>query len=264
MGGARACPPQVFSLFLLFGGGEVQFRGELHPTTGERGNFSLILILFLYRFWICVLVPVMDPFETVPVADRLAMTLDGLCRAVAARIAPGMAGWVLQVAVIRMVWIRIRRIEGRLQRLLARFQAGQLRVWTEARSGRAGGGGRCESPTAKPPRTPTAKLPRRFGWLMVLVPYQAAGYASQLRHLLEDPEMIAFLQASAQARRVLRPLGWMLGIEAELLAPVTAVAVPVMVDAPISGSVRPEFAKPVDPPPRLAGSLPRLFPPGAG
>jgi len=60
-------------------------------------------------------------------------------------------------------------------------------------------------------------LPRRFGWLLPLVPCEAANRASQLRHLLGEPEMQALLGASPQARRVLAPLCRMLGIEAALL-----------------------------------------------
>jgi len=55
-------------------------------------------------------------------------------------------------------------------------------------------------------------LPRGFGWLLPLVPQEAAGFASQLRVVLAEAEMVALLQASPQARRELRPLCRMLGI----------------------------------------------------
>jgi len=68
-------------------------------------------------------------------------------------------------------------------------------------------------------RLPSAKMPRRFGWLLSMVPYEAANFSSQLRVALADPEMQDLLRASAQARRVLAPLCRMLAIEAEVLVP---------------------------------------------
>jgi hypothetical protein len=53
-------------------------------------------------------------------------------------------------------------------------------------------------------------LPRRFG---------AAQFGGHLRHLLADPEMIGLIAASPRMLRTLRPLLWMLGIEALLLRP---------------------------------------------
>ena len=49
-------------------------------------------------------------------------------------------------------------------------------------------------------------LPRRFGWLVVAGKHEAACYGSQLQTVLNEPEMVALLAASPQARRVLRPL----------------------------------------------------------
>ena len=132
------------------------------------------------------------------VADRLALTLDGLCRKVAARVAGGMmATWM-----ILLVWQRVRRVERQILRLLERFRSGRLvvRVAGVTRSG----GVRV--------RRSGAGLPRRFGWLLPLVPQEAAGFASQLGVLLDEPEMVGLLAASAQARRVLAPLCRMLGV----------------------------------------------------
>jgi len=152
----------------------------------------------------------MNHTETFPtVADRFGMSLQGLCRAVAARIAPGLAGWAMEAAMIVLIWTRIRRVEGRIQALLVRFRAGRLRVMPAWRV--AG------EPAARLPRQPTAKLPRRFAWLLPLVPSEAACFAGQLRVVLAEPEMQGLLAASPQARRVMAPLGRMLGIEASLL-----------------------------------------------
>lgn len=63
---------------------------------------------------------------------------------------------------------------------------------------------------------------------------QATGFGSQLEHQLRQPEMVALLTASAQARRLLRPVCRMLGIDASLLQP----GVPAKVAAPLEPVVK--------------------------
>ena len=112
--------------------------------------------------------------------------------------------WGLDGAVAVLVSNRTGRIFGQIERMLARFRAGSLRRVTRpistvrARGETAGRG---------------PALPRRFGWLVVAGKHQAAGYGCQLQHLLNEPDMTALLAASAQARRVLRPLCRALAIE---------------------------------------------------
>jgi hypothetical protein len=48
---------------------------------------------------------------------------------------------------------------------------------------------------------------------MEKMPYVAAGYGSQLRTVLAEPEMVALLADVAQARRILGPVCRMLGVE---------------------------------------------------
>jgi hypothetical protein len=139
------------------------------------------------------------------VAERFALSLDGLRKEVAARIAGGR----MAAAMIVLVWQRLQHIEGHVLRLLARFQQGRISVRTvgapRVGSSRTGGG--------------SAALPRGFAWLLVMVPYQAACFAGQIRTVLAEPEMVEFLIAVPQARRVLGPLCRMLGIEAAVLTP---------------------------------------------
>jgi hypothetical protein len=159
---------------------------------------------------------------------RLAMTLDRLGRAVAARIAGGaMMAWMIVA-----VWTRIRRAERDILALLARFQAGKLRA------GKPGAGRlRSVGPGARPPAVALAgeaelearrpalsgvaadarRLPRRFGWLIPLAGFDAVNYGTQLRATLEDPQMQALLACSRQARRILAPLCLMLGVERAVL-----------------------------------------------
>jgi hypothetical protein len=177
----------------------------------------------------------MNTFQPFTVAERIAMTLDGLYRAVAARsrlsVLAGRGTEVLAGWLINLICTRVRRTQRRILRLLARFQVGRPMVASpRGQSGGGGGGG-----NLKVPRRAEGKVPRRLAWLLPLVPCEAANYACQLRLWLAEPEMVALLAASAQARRVLKPLLRMLGIEAELLTPwakgaaVPAVATPAKV-----------------------------------
>ena len=68
------------------------------------------------------------------------------------------------------------------------------------------------APAESPPRAPRApRLPSNFGWLPGVSSGVAAA-ASQLRHLLTDPELLALLHTSPQLVRMMRPLCWMLGV----------------------------------------------------
>jgi len=79
-----------------------------------------------------------------------------------------------------------------------------------------------------PPRAPRPpRLPGNFGWLPGVSCGVAAG-ASQLRHLLTDPDMLALLLTSPALVQMLRPLCWMLGVDlpAEVLPPPPPEAAP--------------------------------------
>jgi hypothetical protein len=130
-------------------------------------------------------------------------------------------------ALILLICQRVRRVEGRIVRMLARFQAGRLRV---SATTRVGGGSLAGTRVVGG----AAQLPRGFAWLLPLVPCAAANYAAQLRITLATPEMVALLAAAPQARRVLGPLCRMLGIEASVLG--AAVAGPA--DGVVSDGVK--------------------------
>ena len=59
-------------------------------------------------------------------------------------------------------------------------------------------------------------LPRAWRWLLRLVPQLAAGRA-QLEDLLRDPATQERLAADPRLGPILRPLGWMLGVDRALL-----------------------------------------------
>jgi hypothetical protein len=130
-------------------------------------------------------------------AERFALIIEGLCRAVAARGAGGrLAG-----PLIVLIWTRLGRLAGRFAALAARVAAGTASPRRSASPRRA----------SQRPRPPYRRLPRRFAWLPRLVP-EAAAYGAQLQHLLSDPEMAALVAAAPQAGRLLRPLCRMLGV----------------------------------------------------
>ena len=66
------------------------------------------------------------------------------------------------------------------------------------------------SPPPRAPRPP--RLPGNYGWLPG-VSCGVAAAASQLRHLLTDPELLAVLHTSPALVQMLRPLCWMLGVD---------------------------------------------------
>ncbi len=143
----------------------------------------------------CTVVPQAPPL--IP-AQSLAGIIGLLHRVVAAQIARRrLAG-----PLIVLICSRLRRIAGRLADIAARLQAGRLRRRAASRRRPA------QQPT-RPCRKPP--LPQGFAWLVRLV-QETAGGASQLRHLLAQPEMADFIAAAPQSARPLRSLCWMLGI----------------------------------------------------
>ncbi len=68
---------------------------------------------------------------------------------------------------------------------------------------------------ADPPPERTG-LPRSWRWLLRLLPQAAAGRA-QMEDLLRGPEMADLLAADPRLGPILRPLGWMLGVDRALL-----------------------------------------------
>jgi hypothetical protein len=125
----------------------------------------------------------------------------------------GLPGW-LNAALVLVLHRRLGQIGVQMERMAARFAAGKLRrrqpVATRAPRRAMGGGGRRGDDGL-------GLWPRSFGWLVKAAGWRAAGFGSQLRAVLETPEMVALLEASPQAGRVLRPLCRMLAIETQLL-----------------------------------------------
>jgi hypothetical protein len=130
-------------------------------------------------------------------AERFATLLAWLSQAVAAMS----GGDRLSYALIGHIIGRIRFIKQRVARLAARIRDGRyaFRTVTVPRRGTKG------------PRRPDP-LPRKFGWLLKLVP-EAVQYRGQLENLLRDPDMAALMAAApASLARPVRSLCHMLGL----------------------------------------------------
>ena len=146
----------------------------------------------------------------------------------------GLRGLLSQVLVL-LLYRRLGRICGQMERLSQRFQAGRL--WR--RAAQAVAVERCVA-DRRGRVVASVRLPGRFGWLVRAAAWQAAGYGSQLRHILGQPEMVALLLAAPQAARILQPVCRMLAVETSLLRPgvVAAEAVALAVVPLVKKRVR--------------------------
>ena len=107
--------------------------------------------------------------------------------------------------MLRLLWSRLQRTIRRFARLAELVAQNRLPPPRPPRK-------RPETPeqTSKPERAKKLRLPQGFAWLLPLVP-MVGNYGSQLEHLLQDPEMLALIEAAPQAKRLLRPILHMLG-----------------------------------------------------
>ncbi|MDR3524162.1 MAG: hypothetical protein P4L66_08650 [Acetobacteraceae bacterium] len=135
------------------------------------------------------------------------LSLSAILRALRGEV----GGWhlrgMLSHVLMLLMYRRLGEIATKIERLMVRFHAGRLlRRVAVARGRRVG-------------KTGTRIWPGRFGWLVRVASYQAAGYGCQLRHSLEQPEMVELLTASPHAARLLKPVCRMLAIETSVLRP---------------------------------------------
>jgi hypothetical protein len=157
-------------------------------------------------------------------AERFAAILLCLSLAVGKRTGWGLHGWV-----IALITDRLRGIKQRFARISTLIREGRYILRRRATGPRP--------KTAARPPGPN-KLPRKFGWLVPLIP-EATCYGSQLEHLFRDPEMAAIMEAApVSLGRPLRSLCRMLGVR-----PPPPVALPVKPRKP-----RVRRPKPPEPP----------------
>ena len=179
--------------------------------------------------------------EPTPLTSDLASVMRGLRVTVGFwRVRQGMSE-----ALMAMVLLLLLRVCSRMERLEARFLAGTLRrfgprvvVRKDLEVGR-------EAAVRK-----ERIWPYRFGWLLRSMGpfgYHGAGYGSQLRTILERPEVVELLIAAPQAGRVLRPLCRMLGVDRSVLRPRAAgsLAEVVVAKVPVEVVKRVRTPRPV-------------------
>jgi hypothetical protein len=141
----------------------------------------------------------MPPAAFLSPAVRFACVVNGLFQAIGVRREAGfLAGPVALLLANRLAHLR-----DRIRRLAARLASGKG----------SGVPRRPATPSlaARTPRRPARLMPRDLAWMIRLVP-EAAASASQLRHLLADPEMAALIEAAPQMGRLLCPLCRGLGV----------------------------------------------------
>jgi hypothetical protein len=134
--------------------------------------------------------------------------------------------------MIILVWTRVRRVEAAFLALLERVRSGRYRGgWVRVSDPGEDNAARARVRIAAQSRR---RLPVRFGWLIGMMPYEAAGYGSQLRTILEEPEMAALLGDVAQARRILGPVCRMLGVEIPGVRPEVPKVSAISTKAPVT------------------------------
>ena len=124
-----------------------------------------------------------------------------------------LGGWGLDAARAVILYRRIGEVAWRIEQMLRRFRAGKL--WRVI--GRVGRQSLRDCTEIEIDEGAIHKtnctLPKRYGWLVKAGGHQAAGFGSQLQHLLAAPEMAELLAAAPQAVRLLRPLCRALAVE---------------------------------------------------
>jgi hypothetical protein len=135
---------------------------------------------------------------------------------------------------------RLRRISELLARIATRVQAGRYRPRR--------GTGRPRRRTARRPRAPDP-LPRKFGWLAMLLPDTAAGHRGDLCALLDEPATVALIGAAPVTLiPPLRSLCWALKLRPPPILARPRRPAPPPDKAPAAEAVAPQPPPPTAPP----------------
>lgn len=189
-------------------------------------------------------------------SERLAYVFNALMHAVLMR---RYAGCVVMGVVGVQLSVRIQRWRNRVLGMIRRIEDGTFREWAGQRAAMA----REMDPATRQRLAGVSRLwkgiPRGFGWLLPLLPSEAAVRAGFLEAALRDAEMRAHLAACPRLGRMLRPFCRMLGVDSALLevtaeqvaADAVAAAAAVAVVEPVAAEVpvpaRPGGVDPNDP-----------------
>jgi len=152
-----------------------------------------------------------------------ALSLPFVIRALRVALGAWTARGFLAVTLALLVHRRLGEICQRFERLAQRFAAGL--ALRRLRGAPSRGGDAADAATADDARVGGGRAgagrvwPGAFFWLVRAAGWEAAGFAGQVRVILEQPDMIALLRAAPQAGRLLVPVCRMLGLETSLLRP---------------------------------------------
>jgi hypothetical protein len=146
---------------------------------------------------------------------RLAVIVDTMREPIGQR---ANRGGVVGVLLGVLFW-RLVRMVGRLDRLILRWQAGKLRPERESRVRRSRGQPVSCQESSTPgsplpeslPQPASPRMPRGHGWLIRLA-QPTAQAAMMVEFLMADAEAAGLFAAAPQAGRIFRPLCRMLGI----------------------------------------------------
>ena len=141
-----------------------------------------------------------SPPQPTTLAGKFRAITDGICLKIGLRVRQNP---VLD-AVLAPIYHYLRRATARLERLVARWQAGQHIPRTRPVR-RTPATTPAPEATVPPPRAPKPRLPSRPGWLLHLV-QPAAAYNQHYEILVASPEMAELIAAAPQVGRILRPL----------------------------------------------------------
>ncbi len=136
-----------------------------------------------------------------PIPDRMNWLLGGIRRVISG--SEVVRRRLVDGALLLLAWNRLGDIVKRFNALYEKWRAGTLKP-TRKRPSRKG------EARATPRTNKLAALPRRAGWLTRMVP-EASWGGGTLTQVLYTPDILAFITAVPQARRILRPLCLMFG-----------------------------------------------------
>jgi hypothetical protein len=151
------------------------------------------------------------PAELIAAAPDISGRLGRILMALAALVAHAFLRDPRHVGLINPLWRYITRTARRFDSAITRLVAGKQRAYSP-RPGRT-------TPSAPQEPRPRVRLPTDHAWLVLTLKHHAAGYGSQLNHLLSEPETAALIAACPQAARLLRPLCHLLGISPAAIQP---------------------------------------------
>ena len=143
---------------------------------------------------------------TLSPADRFTRIVEGLFADITTRATnPWFPLAVVELALIKLIWRRLRRMSRRFAAIMAQLRAGTL---PEA-------GSAPERPAAaRPAGSPRSREPWRcFGWVIYAVSWFVWNRHYELEEMLEDPETATQVAAAPQLGSVLRPMCQMLAVK---------------------------------------------------